>query len=281
MNLIQNPELLDRLAAAHALTGDARYRDAALRGLEFTLAQQIPGCGGWPHTVPAAQRYHPLITFADDVTVGVLGVLRQAATGQGRYAFLQPAMRGRIAAAVARGDDCVLRLQMRQGDRRTGWAGQYDPRTLQPAQGRSFELPSLAMQESVGVVAYLMSIPDPSPEVVAAIDAAVAWMREVALQGWRLETFSAAPEQYRHHASDQDRRLVRDAAAPPLWARFYDTRDNSVVLATREGVRVKDYADIPRERRTGYAWYGDWPRRLLQKDYPAWQAARSASPASR
>ena len=40
---------VDYLASAYALTGDARYRDASLRGLEFILSQQIPGCGGWPH----------------------------------------------------------------------------------------------------------------------------------------------------------------------------------------------------------------------------------------
>jgi hypothetical protein len=32
-------------------------------------------------------------------------------------------------------------------------------------------------------------------------------------------------------------------------------------------------AEIDVERRTGYAWYGDWPHRLLTADYPAWQAA--------
>jgi len=62
--------------------------------------------------------------------------------------------------------------------------------------------------------------------------------------------------------------------------------DNSVVLANRDGKRVARYAEIARERRTGYAWYGDWPARLLAEDYPAWRArgkagARAAPPASR
>ena len=43
------------------------------------------------------------------------------------------------------------------------------------------------------------------------------------------------------------------------------------VLATREGVRVAQYADIPRERRTGYTWYGNWPQNFLDRDYPKWQ----------
>ncbi|WP_454259525.1 pectate lyase [Pseudoxanthomonas mexicana] len=30
--------------------------------------------------------------------------------------------------------------------------------------------------------------------------------------------------------------------------------------------RVARYEDIPRERRTGYEWYGSWPRRLLKRE---------------
>ncbi|WP_407353699.1 pectate lyase [Luteimonas sp. R10] len=77
----------------------------------------------------------------------------------------------------------------------------------------------------------------------------------VALRGVRLETFAAEPVRYRYHSATTDRRLVEGADAPLLWARFYDLADNSVVLATREGERVARYADIPRERRTGYQWY--------------------------
>jgi PelA/Pel-15E family pectate lyase len=263
---------VEYLAAAHALTGDARYRDASLRGLEFTLAHQHPRCGGWPHSVPATQRYHPYITIADDVTSGVLAMLRRAASDERRFGFIDAPLRARIEEAIARGDACLLKLQVRQGDSLAGWAGQYDDATLQPAQGRAFELPAIVADESVGVVRYLMSIPDPSPEIVAAIEGAVAWMRKVELKGWRLETFDSAPEQYRYHASGKDRRLVADPAANGLWARFYDLQDNSVVLATRDSKRVANYSDIPRERRTGYNWYGSWPQSLLTKDYPRWKA---------
>ncbi len=262
----------DYLATAHALTGDPRYRDGSLRGLEFTLAHQVAACGGWPHTVPTSQSYHPRITFADDVTAGVLGTLRKVADDRRRYAFVDGALRARVQAAIARCDACVLRLQVRQGDRLAGWAGQYDETTLQPSQGRKFELPAIAAQETVGVVRYLMSIPSPSPEVIAAVDGAVQWLREVELTGWRLETFDAPAEQFRYHETSKDRRLVADASARGLWARFYDLADNTVVLADREGRRLARFDDVTRERRTGYAWYGDWPRALLDRDHPAWQA---------
>jgi PelA/Pel-15E family pectate lyase len=269
---------LDYLATAYAITGDPRYRDGSLKGLAFTLAQQIPACGGWPHTVPATQSYHPHITIADDVTAGVLGTLRKVLTDTRRYAFVDAALRARVQAAVDAGDACLLRLQVRQGDTLAGWAGQYDARTLAPAQGRKFELPSITGQETVGVVRYLMSIPHPSPEVVKAVDGAVAWLRRVEITGQRIETFDAPAEQFQYHSSAKDRRLVADPAATGLWARFYDTRDNSVVLATRDSQRVTRYEEIPRERRTGYEWYGSWPKRLLAKEYPQWKASHPASP---
>ena len=89
---------LDYLATAYAITGDVRYRDGSLKGLQFTLAQQIPSCGGWPHTVPATQPYHPHITIADDVTAGVLGTLRKAVSDTRRYAFVDAALRTRAVS---------------------------------------------------------------------------------------------------------------------------------------------------------------------------------------
>lgn len=262
---------VEYLAAAYAATHDARYRDASLKGIEFILAQQDPKCGGWPHSVPATQRYHPYITIADDVTSGVLTTLRKATADTHRFGFVDAPLRKRIAQAVERGDGCLLRLQIRQDGKLAGWAGQYDDATLQPAQGRKFELPSIVAQESVGVVRYLMRIPDPSPEVVAAVEGAVDWFHRVEIAGWKIETFEAPLEQYQYHASSKDRRLVSDPTATGLWARFYDLRDNSVVLATRESKRVASYAEIPRERRTGYEWYGHWPQPLLELEYPKWK----------
>jgi PelA/Pel-15E family pectate lyase len=266
---------VEYLAAAYVATGDARYRDASLRGIEFILAHQDPKCGGWPHTVPTSQRYHPYLTIADDVTSGVLTTLRKASTDTRRFGFVDAPLRQRIAQAVERGDTCLLRLQVHQDGKLAGWAGQYDDATLQPAQGRNFELPSIVAQESVGVVRYLMSIPDPSPAIVAAVDGAVDWFGRVEIAGWKIETFDAPLEQYRYHASSKDRRLVRDPAASGLWARFYDLQDNSVVLATRESKRVASYAEIPRERRTGYEWYGHWPQPLLELEYPKWKKGLS------
>nr|WP_263858598.1 pectate lyase [Coralloluteibacterium stylophorae] len=262
---------VEYLAAAWARSGDARHRDGARRGLDFILAHQLDGCGGWPHTVPARASYHPHLTIADAVTPGVLGTLRRLVAADADAGLLDAATRSRVQRAIARGDACLLRLQVMQDGVRTGWAGQYDASTLVPAQGRAFELPALVSDESVAVLRYLMSIRDPSPEVVAAVEAGIAWLERSALHGLRLETVPAPEVRYAFHISRTDRRLVADATAPPLWARFYDLADNTPLLATREGRRVARYADIPRERRTGYDWYGSWPQAFLDEEVPAWR----------
>ena len=258
------------LGEAFARSGDVRYRDAAVRGLDFILAEQIDSCGGWPHSVPSRTAYHGHITFADDVTSGVLTTLRRVLR-EPLFGFISAGQRARVQAAVAAGDACLLRLQVRQDGVPTIWAGQYDRATLQPAQGRKFELPALVTDESVGVVRYLMSIPDPSPALVASVNAAMAWFQAHALTGWRLETFETDPAQFQFHRTSVDRRLVADADAPLLWGRFHDLHDSSVLLANREGERVARFDAIPRERRTGYHWYGTWPQALITTDYPRWQ----------
>ena len=263
---------VEYLAGVYAQTGDARYRDAAVRGIEATLAHQNASCGGWPHTVPGREPYHGHITIADDVTAGVLTVLRRVAAGDRAFGFVAPELRGRAHEAVARGDACLLRLQIVQAGQLAGWAGQYDSHTLQPALGRSYELPAIVAWETTGVVRYLMEIESPPPEVVRAVEGAVAWLERSRLAGLRIETFPAEPVKYQYHTSTTDRRLVPDPAAPPLWARFYDLADNSVVLANRDGKRVAAYDQIARERRTGYDWYGDWPAPLLATELPAWRA---------
>jgi PelA/Pel-15E family pectate lyase len=267
---------IEYLAAAFGQTGKAAYRDAAARGLDYALAQQIASCGGWPHTVPGTSSYHGYITIADEVTSGLLRLLRKISAGADPFGYVDAATRARTKAALDRGDECVLKLQIVQNAQLTGWAGQYDPESLQPAQGRAFELPSIVSQETVEMLRYLMSIQKPSAAQVKSIESAVAWLRHSQIAGARLEKVTLEkPVQYQYHVATFDYRLVDDANAPPLWARFYDLKDNSIVLANRDSVRVKDFSEIHPERRSGYAWFGTWPAALLNEEYPAWRVRHS------
>ncbi len=261
---------VEYLAGAYRQLGKQVYREAARRGLAFLLESQT-AAGGFPHTYPSRVGYHPYITFADDITPDVLRLLRRVSQGAEPFGWVEAEWRQRAAEAVERGNRCLLQLQIRQGGRLTVWAGQYDPETLVPVQARAFELPALVSRESVPVVKYLMELEHPSPEVRAAVEAAIDWYRSTALKGWRIETVAAEPVKYTWHTSTTDRRLVADPQAPALWARFYTLEANTPLLVNRDGKPVERYEQIERERRTGYEWYGTWPQSLLDKDYPAWK----------
>lgn len=263
---------IEYLLGAFALTNDARYRDGARRGLDYLVRNQMPGCGGWPHTVPPENDYQGRITVADEVFSGPLILLRRIVEARPPFDAFDADARGLAARALARGEACLLRLQVRQGDILTGWAGQYDPVTLEPMGGRKFELPAIVSQESVAILKYLMSIREPSSDIIAAVEGGAVWLQRVQINGVRLETVEIPEtEAYEFHNAKFDRRLTEDPEARPLWARFYDLEDNSVVLANRDGVRVERYDQVHPERRTGYSWYGEWPAGLLAKDYPKWQ----------
>jgi PelA/Pel-15E family pectate lyase len=269
---------VEYLARAYQLTRDERFRDGALRGLELTLKAQHPS-GGFPHSYPGGgEAYHRHITFMDDVTPGVLQMLRQAAHGAPPYEFLDAAWRARLANALRRGDACVLKLQVVVDGTPTVWAGQYDSTTLLPADGRSFELASLVSDESVAVVEYLMRIEPPSAEVVRAIEAAVAWFERSKIHGLRVEQVAAPQVRYKYHTSTHDLRVVEDPAAPPLWARFYEIPTNRPFMANRDGIKVYSLDRVERERRTGYRWYGEFATGLLEKGYPEWRQRRAAAP---
>lgn len=259
------------LAAAYQLTGELRFREAAVRGIEYLLAAQGTH-GGWPHAYPDRSGYNAYITFNDAVTVGVLETLTRIADSEPVYAFVPEPLRERVAEAVAAGQACLLRLQLVVDGVPTAWAQQYDPQTLVPVTARTYELPGIAAAESVGVVRYLMSLPDPSAEVIESVEHAVAWFRSTAIHGKRIEQVPIEPVQFRYHTARWDRVEVDDPDAPPIWARFYDLESNRPFMANRDGTKVYRLADVELERRTGYGWYTGAPGSLLEEDYPAWKA---------
>jgi PelA/Pel-15E family pectate lyase len=265
------PEV-DYLAAAYQQTKDERYRAAAVRGIEFILAAQY-GNGGWPHSYPPvrSKKYHAHVTIVDDVMTGVLGTLRRIASAGPPYDCFDSQLRERVGQALERGDRCLLNLQVRVRGELTGWSSQYDSVTLEPTAGRSFELPALISAESVGVLDYLMAIEQPSPEVCRAIEAGVRWLERSQIRGLRIERVPAETVRYANHTSRDDVVAIEDPSAPPLWARFYEIDTNRPFMANRDGTKVFRLADVDRERRTGYSWYGAYAARLLERDYPAWQ----------
>ena len=66
---------------------------------------------------------------------------------------------------------------------------------------------------------------------------------------------------------------AQDPSAPPLWARFYEIGTNRPLFLGRDGVVRGSLAEIEPERRTHYSWLGPYAADLLDRSYPAWHAA--------
>jgi PelA/Pel-15E family pectate lyase len=253
------------LARVSAATRTDRLRAPIEAGLDYLLAAQYPK-GGWPQFYPLRDDYSRHITFNDDAMVRVLEVLRDTAEGKAPFTFVDARRRAASGYAVRRGIALLLKAQIRVNGRLTAWCAQHDEVTLAPAKARAYEHPSQSGSESVGILRFLMSIPDPPPDVVAAVEAGVAWLRAVQLTGIRVER-RADPSL----PGGIDRVVVPDAAAPPIWARFYEIGTNRPVFSGRDSVIRYDMGAIEHERRVNYAWYGYWPQDLLARDYPEWK----------
>src|SRR5690606_6943441 len=112
-----------------------------------------------------------------------MNLMLDVARGEPGYEFVEEGRRARARHAVEIGTDLILELQLADGVRHTGWAQQYDERTLEPLWGRMFEPVGLAARESAGVLGFLMRIEDPDPGVRAAVRSAAAWLESVKIEG--------------------------------------------------------------------------------------------------
>ena len=70
-----------------------------------------------------------------------------------------------------------------------------------------------------------MRLDEPTPEMVRAVKAGVAWFQTAQVEGYRYQ--KRAPELPA---------LVRDRSARPLWARFYEIETQRPIFSDRDGV---------------------------------------------
>ena len=264
---------MEYLARVFDATGEGAYRASFLRGVDYLLAAQYAN-GGWPQFWPLRGGYHDRITYNDDAMIRVMSLLREVVAGEAPYGFVDAERRARADGAVQRGIDVILRTQVRQDGKLTAWCAQHDEKTLVPAWARAYEPPSLSGGESVGIVRFLMSIEKPKPEVIAAIEGAVSWLRSVPIKGMRLQRIVGADGR-------SQRSLVPDPSAPPLWARFYELGTNRPLYLDRDSRFRYDFREIGYERRSGYNYHGTWPANLLDEEYPAWREKASAGTVAR
>lgn len=243
---------LGLVAAAKPERAEA-YQKSILKGVRYLLSAQFPN-GGWPQVWPLEGRYHDAITYNDDAVSEAAEILRDVSAGQSPYAFVPKELREQSATAAKRAIDCILAIQVRIKGRRTIWAQQHDPLTLEPTTARNYEPAALATGESADLLLYLMHLPHPSPQVVDAIEAGVSWFKSKAIYG---ELWSGGKE------TPGGRHLSRVPGAGPIWARVYSITTETPVFGDRDKTIHDDVADLSAERRNGYQWYSGGPQRAL------------------
>jgi pectate lyase len=245
------------LARAHRVTQDIEFLRAANEGIDFILKAQYPS-GGWPHSYPQFRNaYDRYATFNDDEMTDLMRLLREVTT-EPDFDAVGPERREAAQKAFDSGIDFILKSQIVANGKRTVWAQQHDEVSYEPRAARAFEPVGLSAGESAGVLMLLMSIEQPSPSIIRAIEAGAAWYDAVKISGIRIER------------TVDDRTVRSDPDAPPIWARFYQIGTNRPIFAGRDGVIRFELAEIEKERRGGYNWYGDWGKGVLEQ-HAAWK----------
>ena len=236
------------LARLYNATNVEKYKEAALRGLDYLFEAQYDN-GGWPQFYPLSKGYYTHITYNDDAMVNVLKIMRDAAKGKAPFAFLPDSVKAKAKASLDKGVGCILKTQVVQDGRPTVWCAQHDENTLQPANARAYELASLSGQESDDIVLFLMSLSKPSQEVRDCVENAVAWFRKSMIKGMRIEKFTNADGKKDYRLSP----CPGDGAE--CGARFYTIDGNRPFFCDRDGVMKYDISEIGYERRNGYSWF--------------------------
>ena len=247
---------LARVAAQQPGAAGAAWRQAAERGVRYLLAAQFPN-GGWPQVWPLQGGYHDAVTLNDNAVVEVAELMGWASRGEADLGFLPADVKAAAGAAHDRAVQLLLDAQIRIDGKLTLWAQQHDPLTLAPASARNYEPPALCAGESSHTLSFLMSLPKPSPAVVAAVKGGVALLRELAVRDRAFVKVDGA------------RRLVEQPGGGPLWARYYDPVTRKPVFGDRDKSLHDDVNDISAERRNGYNWWGNWPVKTLAT-YETW-----------
>lgn len=250
------------LSRMYQATKNERYKKAALDGVQYLLNAQYKN-GGWPQFWPRPEGYYTEITYNDNAMTNVMELLRQVYEKQAPYDYIPEEYTEKARTAFNKGVECILDTQVKQNGKLTVWCAQHDHVTLEPIKARAYELPSLSGQESDNIVLLLMSLPNPSERVIAAVNGAVEWFENSKIEGLKKEYFT-------NEEGKKDYKMVECTDCPPIWARFYDLNTNQPFFCDRDGVKVFSLDQIGHERRNGYSWYNNDGIKVL-KDYIKWK----------
>lgn len=254
------------LAAAHQATGREDCAAAFLKGVDYLLAAQYPN-GGWPQVYPLEGGYHDGITLNDDAMTKVLMLFDEINRNDELYAFVDAPRKKQVADALARGLDCVKKMQVRQNRTLTGWCAQYDARTLEPAAARNMEPAALGSIESSNLLKFLMKLEHQDEDLIACIDGGLTWLENAAIRNLT-----------RTKQNGKTVYVTDETSTQLYWARFYSLDDGRPIFPGRDGVIYDTFEEMAAHNKLGYDFYSTrpgstvrtkqkkWRKRLLEQD---------------
>ena len=105
---------------------------------------------------------------------------------------------------------------------------------------------------------FLIRQPTPTPKMVAAVRAASAWFEKTKLRDVEFKA-----------VVDEGRQLVSAPGKGPIWARYYQIGTDRSIFGDRDQTIHDDVNELSKERRNGYSWFGERPKRSLEQ-YVRW-----------
>jgi len=241
-----------QIAAVYRETGEEKYKESVLKGLDFIFNLQYES-GGFAQVYPRRGNYSDYVTFNDEAMINVLIMLEDMRDHA--YPFdsdiLSEEDQEKIEDAIERAVDYILKAQITSEGRLTAWCAQHDPETYEPKGGRAYELPSISGSESVAIVKFLIHQKDQTEEIQNAVNCALEWFRDSEVKGLRFDK------------NDPEKKYFIEDEKSSLWYRFYEIDTNRGMFCDRDGIVKYDITEIGEERRNGYSWSGSWPRKLL------------------
>lgn len=234
-------------------------RAGFIKGLNYILAAQFPN-GGWPQVYPLEGGYHDDITFNDDAMTRILELLYAIKSEEPYYTFLDEPLRQKARAAFEAGIKCVLKTQLNQGGKKAVWCAQYDSLTLKPAAARAMEPATLSGLESAQILKFLMTITNPAPEVVIAIESGLTWLEAAKITGLA-KTTATGKTSYELSAT----------SAEIYWARFYDLTSGKPVFPGRDRVLYDSFNAMAAQNRLGYDYLSTMPGSIITNGQKKWR----------
>ncbi len=243
------------IAEAYRLSTDEAQKklflDSFNKAFAFLQNLQYP-TGGFAQVYPRRGQYSDNVTYNDNAMISVLKLL-QDITKQ-NYPFDQGGiantnMQQLASTMVAKGVEYILESQIVVGGTKTAWCAQHHPTTYAPVKARAYEHPSISGSESVEIAKFLLTLVD-NAKAQSAAKAAIAYLDSVKLENTSYDAETAP--------------YFFETEGETIWYRFYEIGTNKGIFSDMSGEIFYDVSKIDAERRTGYNWCVDTPKKLLK-----------------